>query len=385
MSEKISAATLDRLKTTRKYLHRHPELSGEEKATAKYIAEKLEKLKPDSLITGLGGHGVLAIFEGSNSGKSILLRCELDALPITEENDFEHRSKQEGVAHKCGHDGHMAILLGVAEYLSNHRPEKGSVRLLFQPAEETGAGARAVLDDKKFKDLKSPDYVFALHNVPGIEMHTIGSRAGVFTPSVISLKIHLKGRTSHAGEPDKGINPSSAVSELIQQVQELHQPDLKKSDFAIIAIAEIKVGNHNYGSSAGDGFLGLTIRSISNEKLDALKETIHALAAKTAKKHKLKYKPEWFEEFRACVNDPRCHEIVMQAAKSVEFNAVELEEPFPWGEDFGFFTEKNKGAMFALGAGKETPPMHHPGYDFPDELILTGIKMFAGIIEKILK
>lgn len=366
-------------------MHRHPELSGHEKATAKYIAEKLEKLEPDSLLTGLGGHGVMAIFDGSESGKSILLRCELDALPITEENDFDHQSKEEGVAHKCGHDGHMTILLGVAEYISKNRPENGSVRLLFQPAEETGAGARAILDDEKYKDLKSPDYVFALHNVPGIEMHTIGSKAGVFTPSVISLKIHLKGRTSHAGEPDKGINPAFAISALIPKVQQLHQPDLQKPDFAVIAISEVKVGNHNYGTSAGDGFLGLTIRSLSNQKLDALKEKIHALAEKMAKKYSLEYTPEWFEEFSACINDRKCHEIIMQAAGLAEIDAVELEEPFPWGEDFGFFTEKYKGAMFALGAGNDTPPIHHPEYDFPEELILTGIKMFTGIVEKILK
>lgn len=366
-------------------MHRHPELSGLEKETAKYIAEELEKLKPESLITGLGGDGIMAIFEGSANGNCILLRCELDALPITENNGFDYKSTQEGVSHKCGHDGHMAILLGVAEYLSLHRPEKGSMRLLFQPAEETGAGARAILDDEKYKNLKPPDYVFALHNVPGMEMHTIGSKIGVFTPSVISLKIHLKGCTSHAGEPDKGHNPAFAIAELIQKVQQLHQPDLQNPDFAIIAVSEIKVGNHNYGSSAGDGFLGLTIRSQSNEKLDVLKTTIHALAEKLAKKHKLEYKPEWFEEFRACVNDRVSHEIIMHAAKDAGFEVVELEEPFPWGEDFGLLMEKYKGAMFALGAGKETPPLHHPGYDFPDELILTGIKMFTGIIEKILK
>lgn len=162
----------DSLVRLRKELHQHPEVSGKEIETSRRILSFLENYQPAELITELGTTGVMAIYKGKKAGKTVLFRCELDALPTEETNDFEHRSLNNGVSHKCGHDGHMAILCGLAAELHQNKPKSGTVVLLFQPAEEDGSGAQKVLLDPKFATIQ-PDYVFALHNLPGFPRHQI--------------------------------------------------------------------------------------------------------------------------------------------------------------------------------------------------------------------
>ena len=186
----------------RKTLHKYPEVSLDEKETAKRIISFLENYPPDEIKTEVGETGILAIYKGAKPGKTVLFRCELDALPIEEINTFEHKSTIEGVSHKCGHDGHMAILCGLATQLHLQRPETGNVVLLFQPAEEDGRGAVRVYADPKFKSLK-PDFVFALHTLPRYNQNQIVVKNNTFTCAVNSIIIKLKGRTSHAGEPEK--------------------------------------------------------------------------------------------------------------------------------------------------------------------------------------
>lgn len=188
----------------RKELHKYPELSGKESQTAKRIIEFAKRFNPDEIISKVGGEGVLVIFEGEQKGKTILIRCDLDALPIDEENAFEHKSVYENISHKCGHDGHMSIVSGLIPILSENKIKKGKVVLLFQPAEETGQGASLVLSDAKFTKLK-PDFAFALHNLPGFKKNQIIIKKDVFASASKGLIIRLKGKTSHAGEPERGI------------------------------------------------------------------------------------------------------------------------------------------------------------------------------------
>ena len=187
----------------RKELHRMAELSEHEYKTAKRIAKELRPFHPDNLIENLGGTGIAAVFEGKEPGKTLLFRAELDALPIQEINEFEHRSDTDGVSHKCGHDGHMTTLLALAEKLRNEQlPQKGRVVLLFQPAEENGEGAKAILADPKFKDIE-PDEVFSWHNLPGYEMNSVILKKDNFNAAVKSIIVKLHGKTSHAGSPKK--------------------------------------------------------------------------------------------------------------------------------------------------------------------------------------
>lgn len=366
----------------RKLLHRFPELSGNETETAKRISGFLNSYKPTKLIEGIGGNGVAAVYSYFGSGPTVLIRCELDALPIEEINTFEHRSEDEHVSHKCGHDGHMSIVAGLAIHLSKNRPKTGKVVLLFQPAEENGEGAKAVLEDPQFEEIR-PDYVFALHNLPGYPMHKVVCRSGSFTASVQSIIIKLHGKTSHAGEPDLGINPALAIAEILQQTDKLQVPKEEKG-FKQVTPIQIEMGEEAYGISAGYGEVKLTIRTWDSDTMEELAADCEKLAKKIGKKYKLKVEIDWTQFFSANQNGEDMVEVIREAAKANGFEFEEKQEPFRWGEDFGLFTEQFKGAMFGLGAGEKTPALHNPDYDFPDEITPTGVKMFATIIDHVL-
>ena len=201
----------------RREIHQFPELSGLEAETAKRVLQFFQPLNPDLTITNLGGHGLAFVF-GQSVGPTVLLRCELDALPIKEENEFSYRSESPFISHKCGHDGHMAILSAVGMRLSKQRPTKGRVVLLFQPAEEVGSGSSAVISDPQFQTIK-PDFAFALHNLPGFPFGQIVLRHGVFACASRGMSISLKGKTAHAAQPDTGISPAPAMCQVISELE----------------------------------------------------------------------------------------------------------------------------------------------------------------------
>jgi amidohydrolase len=366
----------------RKELHKNPEVSGKELETAKRIVAFLKNHAPDEIITEIGGAGVIAIYQGKQEGKTVLFRCELDALPIEEINTFEHRSLTNGVSHKCGHDGHMSILCGLATELSQNRPDTGRVLLLFQPAEEDGSGAREVFSDKKFASMQ-PDYVFALHNLPGFSKNQIVVKNGTFTCAVNSIIIKLKGVTAHAGEPEKGINPALAISSIIKEFDAIIQSDISKKDYCLITPVYIEMGKKSYGVSAGAGEVHFTVRSDSNSQMKKLEADLEKLAKSIAKEYQLECNITWTEGFQANENNKEATDNVRNAAKINNFQLLEKETPFTWGEDFGLFTQQYPGAMFGLGSGINTPALHNPDYDFPDEIISTGISVFHQIIKKI--
>ena len=265
----------------RHQLHSQPELSGQEHATAQTIATFLTSLRPDGLITGVGGTGVVATFSGAEPGPQLLFRCELDALPITEVRVAGHASTVAGVSHKCGHDGHMAILCGLAVQLARSRPARGAVHLLFQPAEETGTGAAAVLADPVFATIR-PDAAVAIHNMPGFPMHSVRLKVGAVTPAVRGIVIRLQGRTAHASEPEKGENPSLAVADLLRECAALCVNDAEAEDFALVTPVHVRIGTVAYGVSAGDAEVHLTLRTHTNEALAALHEEVLEVAAEFA-------------------------------------------------------------------------------------------------------
>lgn len=367
----------------RKELHKYPELSGKESQTAKRIVEFAKRFNPDEIISKVGGEGVLVIFEGEQKGKTILIRCDLDALPIDEENEFEHKSVYDNVSHKCGHDGHMSIVSGLIPILSENKIKKGKVVLLYQPAEETGQGASLVLSDEKFTKLK-PDYVFALHNLPGFEKNEIIIKKDVFASASKGLIIKLKGKTSHAGEPERGITPSLAVAELIQELTALPQNKTIR-DFSLVTIIHSRIGERAFGTTPGYAELMATLRSYKDEDMSTLTDLSEELINRIAADHKLKYEIEWVEEFPSTKNDNDCVKVIDQCAEENNLGINEIDKPFRWSEDFGHFTHNFKGALFGLGSGINQPQLHNPDYDFPDEIILTGTKMFYSIIKKVLE
>lgn len=373
---------LANLITFRKELHAHPELSGHERATAQRIIKKIKKFHPSQIIENLGGHGVAAIYDTGNPGKTILFRADTDALPIQETNTFAHRSIFEGISHKCGHDGHTTMLVGLAQKLHQQPFNKGKIILLFQPAEEIGIGAKAVLEDVRFADLK-PDYVFALHNVPGYPKGQIVCRTGTFNPAAISLIIKLQGKKAHAAQQENGINPDQAIATIISKVHDLQNYDLASEDFLKFTTIYTRIGSQDYGISPGDGELHYTFRSWTKVKLEAAKSKMIQLIENITIQYQLSYTIDWIYYFAASHNEAFATQCIEESARKNGFSYYNKPYPFQWGEDFGLFTEKYAGAMFGLGAGEDTPALHHVDYDFPDDIIPYGIDTFYGIAEKI--
>lgn len=372
------------LQSLRHELHRHPELSGEESATVQRIKAFAAQHNPTQIISGIGGHGLAIVYEFSNQGPCIMIRCELDALPIEEANAFEHRSAVKGISHKCGHDGHMAIVAGLMGWIERQSFTNGKIVLLFQPAEETGKGAAAVMDDPQFTAIK-PDYLFALHNLPGEPLHQIIIVKERFSATVQSLAIHLQGKQSHASEPEKGINPAMAMANITQRFASLINDNVNDESFALLTPVYSRMGAPAYGISAGDGELHYTIRTWSEENMQLLKEKLLMIVAEACRADELQFRIDWFDFFPSAVNNTECNEIIRNAAAVNGFAITEQAVPFKFGEDFGWYTAEIKSAMFGIGAGIDHPALHHADYDFPDEIIETGIRMFGSIITQVLQ
>lgn len=378
----INKTELHPLAEVRRHLHTIPEVAMNEHQTAHFVVSHLKKRHPHLLLEQLGGTGIAAVWKGQGAGPVVMLRSELDALPIREINDFDHRSTIEGVSHKCGHDGHSTILLGVADWLEQHPPARGSVVLLFQPGEETGEGAPAVIADKRFGTL-NPTHVFALHNLPGYESGTVVLKEGGFTAAVKSLIIKFHGKTSHAAEPENGINPALAIAEVLQLERTLGKPAVENPEFFLITPVFTSMGDKAYGISAGYGEVHLTIRSWSEAVMKRESATLIEAVQRIAATYKLDLETEWTHVFQSNVNHPDCLAVVESAAHHCDIPIVRRQYPFKWGEDFGCFTQQYPGVMFGLGAGTDCAALHNPDYDFPDELLDPGIRMMTSILRQL--
>ena len=282
-------------------LHAHPELSGKEAWTSAFIVEQLQNLGIKKIHTGFSPHAIIAEIEGQEVGKTILFRSELDALPIQEIKDFDHKSQINGVSHKCGHDGHSATLLAFAQKLMQQKLKKGTVLLFFQSAEETAEGAKAALDSGIF-DQFSIDYAFAYHNIPGSPLGAVLCKSGTFTPCVESLSIELIGKNCHASEPAKGINPAKAISQIINYFDTLHQADRNHVDYFVTTPIYINMGEKAYGMSAGYAQIDYTIRTWHNRRFDQFKEKIIKNVGQICQKEQLLHNITWLEPFIAAAS-----------------------------------------------------------------------------------
>lgn len=374
---------IEELIAFRKKLHQFPETALEEKETAQRVKEYLQQYTPDEIIENVGGYGIVAIYNGAEEGDTIMFRCELDALPIAETNTFDYKSKNEGKGHKCGHDGHMVMVSGIAHYLSKNRPKKGRVILLYQPAEETGAGAPLMLANKKFSAIK-PDYIFALHNLPGFKKGQIVIKKGVFAAASKAMIVKLKGYPSHASHPENGRNPALAAAQLIQSFLAVPQMHTELHRAALITTIHINVGQRAFGTSPGYGEAMFTLRAHRDEELNILVEKTTATAKGIAQANDLEVSIEWTEEFEAVKNDNGSVDRIQNAAQKLGLEILQVNEPFPWSEDFGDFTTQFKGAMFGLGAGENHPQLHNEDYDFPDDIIPQGTAMYISILKELL-
>ncbi len=374
----LSEKELAVLRSVRRELHQHPELSGQERQTSGRIIEHLLKVKPDELHTNIGGYGVLAKFAGKSTGPVILVRVDMDALPIQEVNQLAYKSERENTAHLCGHDGHTTIGLGLAQVMAKEKPQ-GDVFILFQPAEETGEGAHRVMEDPVFKQY-SFDKIIALHNLPGFPLHQVVVRDGPFASASVGLLIQLKGWTSHAAEPEMGLNPVDAFARIIQFL-EPYRAVSPGHPLQLATIVQLSVGELAFGTNAGKGVLGLTLRAETDKLLDELKEKILFEADRLAGEYGLSLTTQEREYFAATINENGFTYDVRNCAEQSGLTVKETEKAFRWSEDVGRLTSEYGGGMFGLGAGVDQPPLHNPAYDFPDDLIISGVRIFYDYIK----
>lgn len=394
----LSDELLTRLELFRRELHQYPEVSGEESETARRVREFIVHYAlPDSIVYGLGGEGLAFIYNGDDvaGGPTVLVRAELDGLSIDEGNiALPHRSQHCGKSHLCGHDGHMAIVTALAVRVAEDRPHKGRIVLLFQPAEETGRGMKAVIADPKFAAIK-PDYAFALHNIPGLPLGCVSTKEGSFSSSVESLIFRFEGVTSHAAEPERAINPASVVADILHYLEQQNTGDDASPDFVRASVTHVMLGSpDSHGVTAGQGQLNVTIRARTPQKLASVHNRLRQFidgrinaynAAQKAPLAVLSYDVEVTEPFDANVNDADAVAIIQRAAETLGIPFIAQQVPNNWGEDNGALTnlEGVKGAMFGLGSGEKQLPLHNMDFDFPDALIETGSAIFMQALKQL--
>jgi amidohydrolase len=371
--------TMQTLIELRHILHAHPELSGQEALTNRILNEWVKQTQPDLLIEKIGGYGLAAVYKGAKPGKRILVRGDIDALHIAEPNDLPYRSQNQGVSHKCGHDGHATILCGLAQWLGEQRPDQGEVVLLFQPAEETGQGAQAIIDDPQFEQIK-PDLAYGLHNLPGFEKGQIMVREGCFAAASFGLKLCFEGRTAHASQPETGRSPSELLAVLIHALEKRREQLREVTPLTTFVITHAALGEETFGVAPGHAEIWLTLRSFHDKYLELMATQIIEMCRSMAKGRLFDFSFTEHEAFAATNSDANCVKTIEQAAKNLELSLGHLNEPFRWSEDFGRFGSICPIGFFGLGSGTEQPALHDPMFDFPEDILEVGMGLFWEII-----
>lgn len=376
----LTNADIAELTDLRRELHRRPELSGREHDTAARIAGLMRDLGADEVRTGIGGTGVVAGFRGAAPGPSVMFRAELDALPIQEAEGPAHRSVTEGVAHLCGHDGHMTGLVGLARLIARQRPARGTVWLLFQPSEENGAGAAAMLADPS---LPAFDYGFAIHNYSGVAQGHALIQAGAMNCASVGMRARLSGATSHASEPEKARTPSPAIAAILPALIALSQGTQADRDFRLVTVTHLRMGEPAFGITPGRAEIWATLRCRRDDTMAALRGAAKAIVTDAAAAHDLEAAFDWQDDFAASVNDPDATSIFARAAGAEGIALSENGLPMRGSEDFGRFGAVAKTAMILLGSGADRPPLHAQNYDYPDDLIAPSVRLLHRVAREL--
>ncbi|MBO7576568.1 MAG: amidohydrolase [Bacteroidales bacterium] len=359
-------------KEIRHQLHEHPQTAGNEQFAHDMIVQHLQGLHPDKVYTHVGGYGVIAVWGKDSSMKTIAFRADTDALPI---------------GHRCGHDGHTTILLRLAELIDSVtqsliHPVTHNILLLWQPAEETGTGSRAVLDTGILQQYNIKAF-YALHNLPGYPLDTVVFCPKTFAAASTGVVYHLDGRETHASTPELGINPGLAVAEIIDRFNGFNgagaPAERYSEEFRQSTLICVHVGQPAFGTSAGHGEVMFTLRAFTNSEMERLLHDANNAVDQIASHYGLSVSHSLVEPFRATENHPDCVKIIEKAAKELPLNIQYQEIPNRWSEDFAEYLLVFPGAMFGIGSGEHHAELHHPDYDFPDELIEPAAQLFFRI------
>ena len=360
-------------------MHENPELSGKETATSARIATLLEQYGYE-VTRHIGGNGIVASLKNGNGRKSIGIRADMDALPIREETDLEYASKNEGVMHACGHDGHTTTLLTAARALAATKNFDGTVHLIFQPAEEIGAGAKAMINDGLFERFPC-DAVYGLHNWPGLEQGKIQFTKKAMMASVDKATIVIYGKGGHGARPESAIDPVIVASSIVMALQTIVSRNVPPLQSAIISTGSIH-GGEAFNIIPDSVTISLTVRSFSADIQNLVEERIKQIVEAQAKSFGATASVNYERLVPAVVNHPDHSDFALHVAKRVlgADRVVETEIPTTVSEDFAFMLEARPGAFFFLGNG-ESASLHSPHYNFNDQNIIDGAVFWCALVE----
>jgi hippurate hydrolase len=363
-------------------LHAHPELLYDVQRTAATVAEKLKSFGCDEVVPGLGRTGVVGVIRGrkGQSDKVIGLRADMDALPIEEANDLPYRSTAPGKMHACGHDGHTAMLLGAARYLAETRNFAGTAVVIFQPAEEGGAGAKAMLDDGLVQRFGLGE-VYGMHNYPGMPVGQFGIRAGPMMAATDAVIIDVEGVGGHAARPHLGVDSVLVAAQIINNIQSIVSRNIDPLKSAVVSICMFQAGTTDNVIPQTVQLRG-TARSLAPEIRDLVEKRLHQVVEGTAAAYGAKAKLTYRRNYPVLVNHERETTYAAQVATEIAGgkHVDTALPPMMGGEDFSFMLNARPGAFIWVGNG-DSAGLHHPSYNFNDEVIPFGTSYWVKLVE----
>ncbi len=364
----------------RRDIHAHPELGFHEHRTAGLIAEQLRALGLD-VHEGIGQTGVVGVLRNGTSGRSIGLRADMDALPIHEQTNLPYASKMPGSFHGCGHDGHVAMLLGAAQHLARSRKFDGTINFFFQPAEEGLGGAREMVSEGLFERFPC-ERVFGLHNWPDLPVGTIATRVGPIMGAADKFEIALTGRGGHAAIPQDSPDAILAAAALVQQLNTIVARRIAPTASAVLSITQIH-GGHTHNVIPESVTVSGTVRTFDVAVQDRIEASMREIAKGVARAHELTATVDYQRYYPATINDAEAAQEALDAAATVGTAQVAHDPAFT-SEDFAFMLQACKGAYIWLGQAKEdgSVPLHNPHYDFNDEAMGFGIRLHVALAER---
>ncbi|SLK00333.1 M20 aminoacylase family protein [Novosphingobium mathurense] len=371
------ADLLEPLIAFRRDIHAHPELGFAEHRTAQRIAEQLRAIGLE-VHEGIGGTGIVAVLRCGNGKRTLGLRADMDALPIEERTNAAWSSTVPGCFHGCGHDGHVAMLLGAAQVLARDPGFSGTLNFIFQPAEEGLGGARHMIEDGLFERFDC-ERVYALHNWPGLPAGTISTRPGAIMGAADKFNIVLEGKGGHAALPHDTPDAILAAASLVQQLNTVIGRDIPPSANAVLSVTEI-AGGHAHNVLPASVRIGGTVRSFDPVVQDRIEERMRQMIKGIETSFEVRGSLEYDRYYPATINDADAAKDALEVAATVA-RAELAPEPAPTSEDFSFMLQERPGAYLWLGQGRgdNPPPLHNPHYDFNDDVMETGIRLHVAL------
>jgi len=389
----LELSNLEEIVALRRDIHMHPELCYEEHRTAKVVADTLRGWGIETH-TGIAKTGVVGVIKRGTSDRAIMLRADMDALPMQEENQFEHRSRHDGKMHGCGHDGHTAMLLAAAQHLQTAGGFDGTVYLCFQPAEEGGAGGRAMIQDGLFTRFPC-EAVFGMHNWPGLPAGSFGVCAGPMMAAANGFKITVKGKGGHAAAPQDCADPVPALFAIGQSLQTILTRSKRPLDAAVLSITQVQAGGTVINVIPNTAWLGGSVRAYSTDVVDLIERRMNEIAGNIAAAHGCEADVFFERRYPALVNTVAETEFCMNVMREVVGDERALTiEPAMASEDFAFLLQEKPGCYVFLGngdgehrmAGHGLGPcmLHNASYDFNDALIPAGASYWVRLAQRYL-